>query len=144
MLREDLIWLSGLLEGEGSFLKPPPSSPRLPAIALQMTDEDVVARVADLWGVRYHKVARQKSHHKDTYMVAIKGSTAVRVMKELKPFMGQRRALQIEEAVAAYKYDPPKISEEDVFEIERRYAAGEKAAELANEFGVTKYTVYAI
>lgn len=47
---EDLHWLAGLLEGEGSFLKGPPSAPRHPVVALQMTDEDVVSRVAAMFG----------------------------------------------------------------------------------------------
>jgi hypothetical protein len=48
----DLHWLAGLLEGEGSFLKGPPSAPRHPILALQMTDEDVVARVAAMSDAR--------------------------------------------------------------------------------------------
>lgn len=46
----DRYWLAGLLEGEGSFLKGPPSAPRYPVLSLQMTDEDVVARVAAMLG----------------------------------------------------------------------------------------------
>ena len=45
-----LHWLAGLLEGDGSFLTGPPSAPRHAVLALQMTDEDVVARVAAMFG----------------------------------------------------------------------------------------------
>ncbi len=41
----ELHWLAGLLEGEGSFMVGPPSDPRRPAIAVQMTDEDVMRRI---------------------------------------------------------------------------------------------------
>ncbi len=48
-----LHWLAGLLEGEGSFLKPPPSAPNTPRITLQMTDEDVVQRVQEIFDLTY-------------------------------------------------------------------------------------------
>ena len=41
----ELHWLAGLLEGEGSFMTGPPSSPGLPVIAVNMTDQDVMARI---------------------------------------------------------------------------------------------------
>ena len=44
-----LFWLAGILEGEGSFLARPPSSPNSPAIRLPMTDVDVVERVAAIF-----------------------------------------------------------------------------------------------
>ena len=34
----ELHWLAGLLEGEGTFMTGPPSSPGLPVIAVNMTD----------------------------------------------------------------------------------------------------------
>ena len=42
----DLHWLAGLLEGEGTFLKGPPSAPRAPAVQLSMADRDVPNRSA--------------------------------------------------------------------------------------------------
>jgi hypothetical protein len=46
----ELHWLAGLLEGEGSFTAGPPSSPRMPVISVNMTDEDVVARLGRIPG----------------------------------------------------------------------------------------------
>lgn len=45
-----LYWLAGLLEGEGSFMKGPPSSPGLPVIRMVMIDRDVVERAASMLG----------------------------------------------------------------------------------------------
>ena len=45
--------LDSLLEGEGSFMPGPPSYSNSPIIAVQMTDEDVVVRVAQAFGVTY-------------------------------------------------------------------------------------------
>ena len=44
--RDEFFWLVGLLEGEGSFMPAPPSEPTRPRISIQMTDEDVLSRVA--------------------------------------------------------------------------------------------------
>lgn len=41
-----LSWVAGLLEGEGTFLAPPPSSPNQPRLRVQMTDRDIVDRFA--------------------------------------------------------------------------------------------------
>ena len=47
-------WLSGLLEGEASFIS---QNEKYPAcISLQMTDEDIVEKLASLWDVSYCKV----------------------------------------------------------------------------------------
>ena len=62
MIARDLYWLAGLLEGEGSFMRGPPSRPNMPAIAIQMTDEDVIQRVAQLWAVCYTAPARRASN----------------------------------------------------------------------------------
>lgn len=58
MENNDLHWLAGLLEGEGSFMKPSPSSPNCPIISLQMTDEDIVKRVSLLFNCKYHSSNR--------------------------------------------------------------------------------------
>lgn len=51
MTLDDLLWLAGYLEGEGSFTSPTPSAPNRPRIQVAATDEDVVQRTAVLWGV---------------------------------------------------------------------------------------------
>jgi hypothetical protein len=40
----ELAWLAGILEGEGSFIKPVPSAPRLAVVRISTTDRDVVER----------------------------------------------------------------------------------------------------
>lgn len=46
---DELHWLAGLLEGEGSFMAGPPSSPGLPVLAVNMTDHDVMARLGRIF-----------------------------------------------------------------------------------------------
>lgn len=98
----DLYWLAGLLEGEGSFLKGPPSSPRQPIVQLPMTDQDVVERAARLFDRAVTPWDRSSERpRKRVFITAIKGAAAVRVMRALYPVMGARRRLQIGLALGA-------------------------------------------
>ncbi len=51
--RDEFFWLVGLLEGEGSFMPGPPSEATRPRISIQMTDENVIRRVARIFGKKY-------------------------------------------------------------------------------------------
>lgn len=100
----EIHWLAGLLEGEGSFMAGPPSAPNRPRITVTMTDEDVIARIADLWDQSYFP-EKPRPGRKPTYRVALRGQRAVALMKELRPLMGERRQSQI--AAALSSYTPP-------------------------------------
>ncbi len=43
-MKQETIWLSGWLEGEGSFMKGPPSQLNLPVVSGCSTDKDVMQR----------------------------------------------------------------------------------------------------
>src|SRR4051812_29292397 len=47
---QDLHWLAGLLEGEGSFIAGPPSAPRSPIVQATMVDRDIIDRAGALLG----------------------------------------------------------------------------------------------
>ncbi len=145
----DLHWLAGLLEGEGSFLAGPPSRPTHPIVAVEMTDEDIVARIAQLWGCSYQLWPRRKSHHKDTFRVRLTGGSAVAAMRAVYPLLGNRRRQQIDTALACYVQKSrggqnKKITAEQAAEIRERRDLGESAQLIADDYGVTKWNVYAI
>jgi hypothetical protein len=96
-----LYWLAGLLEGEGSFVAGPPSSPRVPRIQLPMTDRDIVERAARLFDRPVWRSDRgAELGYKPCFLTALKGAAAVHLMVVLKPVMGARRRAQIERALA--------------------------------------------
>ena len=100
---KDKHWLAGLLEGEGSFMFGPPTSPNIPTVRVQMTDRDVVARVAKLFGDRaVTRVSPQKSHHRESFIAQVQGYTAVRYMVLLRPLMGDRRRERIDAILSSY------------------------------------------
>ncbi len=94
------MWLAGLLEGEGCFT----AGAGWPKIALQMTDYDVVARAAKLFGCGVSTKAPEKAltPRKTVYATIISGAAAIDWMRALQPYMGERRQARINEHIAAW------------------------------------------
>lgn len=144
MTEKDMYWLAGLLEGEGSFLKAAPSarSSTQIVISLQMTDRDIIEKVADLFGTSCVKgSAPLKSHWKQCYTTRVKGSKAAEIMRLLYPFMGERRKRQIEEALKNYVDFVPRLSYDDIVTISERYKTGEPQNSIAKDYGLDRTTV---
>jgi len=145
MSDKELYWLAGLLEGEGSFLAGPPSAPNSVRITLTMTDADVVARVAALWGVAYHEVRQSRSRlmgWKPNYYVHLRGKPAADLMQLLLPLMGERRQRQIERALASYNpHLRRKLLPEQIMEIKAQLVEGRKHGEIASQYGVDRSTI---
>jgi len=145
-----LYWLAGLLEGEGSFLKGPPSEPHQPRITLTMTDEDVICKVSKLWEVKYHWVNRKRSAEKGwmpAFIVSLKGSRAVSLMQKLHPLMGARRQNQIDLAIASYNIKPhptTRLNEILVREIKLQLKEQVSIKQLASKYSVNASTIYQI
>jgi len=91
----DIAWIAGLLEGEGSFMKPAKNDPYgMPRIQIQMTDHDVIEKIAKMFGVVAYKVKNpryEQNGWKTPYMAFIRGSRAAEMMNIVKPYMGTRR-----------------------------------------------------
>lgn len=141
----DRAWLAGLLEGEGSFMKGPPSSPNQPIVSCHMTDKDVIDKVALLMGNKSVKFVKKKAeHHKDSWSVRVVGRPAVRLMEELLPLMGERRAGQIQEALDSFEWRQGIVPHEAYDEIVGRMNSGERVKDIAKQYGVTHWTLYRI
>jgi hypothetical protein len=106
ILRDDLLWLAGLLEGEGSFVKGPPSRPNAIGIAVEMIDEDVIERLANLFRVALVRLPSRNDKCKPTFRVLLRGDRAAALMNCLRPLMSRRRQQQIDAALASYKPNP--------------------------------------
>jgi hypothetical protein len=133
------LWLAGLLEAEGSFLKPAPSGPGCPIVSCRMTDRDVMERVAAAFGTTLF--ANDKGQYKTEFAVTARGSRAANLMADVRPFMGERRRRAIDAALERYTPRPTKLSYETAEEIRRRHAKGESAALLARRFRVSHPTI---
>jgi len=96
--REEIIWLAGLLEGEGSFQIL--SQPQY-RIELGMTDKDVVERAQKIMGGTM-RVREQNQSEKWNTVYMLQNSRRLEVHEILcaiLPFMGQRRQQRIQQLI---------------------------------------------
>jgi hypothetical protein len=140
---EDLHWLAGLMEGEGTFLAGPPSAPRSPAVQVSMVDRDVVERAAVLLDAAVNVVPSRREGWKTAYCARVRGARAVLWMKRLRPLMGARRREQIDRAVASHGPDPRRrLDDGRATEALNRLAGGESVQDVAERFGATIWCIY--
>jgi hypothetical protein len=137
-----LVWLAGLLEAEGTFLKPAPSAPRLPVVACRMTDRDVIERVAIAFGTSVQWV--DKGSYQPEYGARVKGSRAVSLMQDLHPIMSDRRRAAIDAALRAHSPPRRKLDFHLAEDIRRRYKRGQTISSLACMFDVSRPTMRAV
>ena len=93
----DIMWLAGLLEGEGCFDQ---TNTKVPRVRLRMTDADVVDRMAMIIGAhitRVKTVPPRGLGKLESYSLEIGGISAIELMKQLLPQMGGRRSNKIRE-----------------------------------------------
>lgn len=100
----DILWLAGLLEGEGCFhlghhLAPNGKKYPQHSIRLSMSDLDVVERAATILDVAVHKHTVLKSG-KTMWRICVYGQKAIKWMHLLYPHMGSRRRAKIDEILA--------------------------------------------
>ena len=97
---EELYWLAGILEGEGTFYSNRKKYGAQPIIRLCMTDKDIVERVSKLWGDKaIHKIVSHNPMHKDQWSVKLCGQECSEWLIILRPIMGIRRSQRIDEMI---------------------------------------------
>jgi len=110
MKTEDLHWLAGYLEGEGTFNAGGAKSSttgRYTSICIQVssTDRPVIERVAQLFGgvnvvdLSTHHYSGSFPNRKPQYRAQVNGDAAVELMAVLKPLLSERRQDQILNAI---------------------------------------------
>ena len=97
----DVIWLAGLLEGEGTFVL---QSRTAPYIKVSMTDKDVIERVATMWNTTVRKATWGPKATKQQYVTNLHGQKrTAQLLRRLLPHMGQRRSQRITKMIAALR-----------------------------------------
>ena len=101
----EIAWLAGLFEGEASFLLDKRSKTRYQVstspcsvyISIQMIDEDVIARVAQLLNKNYQSLTRKTSRNQPVYKVHIGDRATLRYLLPLLfPYLGNRRQQHVQ------------------------------------------------
>lgn len=115
MTRDELCWLAGWLEGEASFyyIVSTGNSPRI-VIQVFSTDLDVLQKAARLMGAkkmttippRECRGTQWKSN--GGFRIDVQQEIAASLMRDLLPFMGERRTGQIKNALQKWEDRPTK------------------------------------
>lgn len=107
MKTEDLYWLAGYLEGEGTFNAggAKNSDGEYTSIIVQVSSVDVdvlekVRRIIDANRVFPVKSSRGSFNKQQMYRVQVAGVEAINLILELRPLMGERRKEQMIMALA--------------------------------------------
>ena len=103
---EQTAWLAGIIEGEGyiAFKKQ-----RYPGVVVQMTDEDVILRLAEFSGAGHVSGPLQEKlpHHKPTWRWEVTDSTdAVALLRRIRPWLGTRRGARVDDVLARFEANP--------------------------------------
>ena len=103
----DFAWLSGLLEGEGSFYTRTPIQGKVgarPEISIGMTDKDVLERAAPLMAGKVYGPYTAGGRKKPIWYVKKTGIGALSLMVSLFATMGERRQAQIQKALSTWEH----------------------------------------
>lgn len=103
-IRDDIIWLSALLEGEGYFV----FGDNCPIVGVNMTDKDVIEKVAKLFKSNIYVRQPPPPSKKLTYTTRACGEKAIGIMFSIYSQMGERRKSKIKEIITKWKNIIPK------------------------------------
>jgi hypothetical protein len=108
---EQLHWIAGILEGEGTFcFHPDKKNPACSSIrvCLSMTDQDVVYKLANILGFgSMHAVKGNSRPGTLQHRWGCSGINAAGLMMTLYSLMGKRRQAKIRELLAFYRTKKP-------------------------------------
>lgn len=140
-IRDQIIWLAGLIEGEGCFTYTLQNGPR---VSIKMVDEDTIIKISAIWKAPYHKINKQKSTWQDSYMISIYGSKAIQWMLSIYSLMSIRRKNKIRSIVQQWKNT--KIKKTIDYNIKNAIIEDYKSnnffkKELAKKYNVHRHTI---
>lgn len=106
MTQTELAWLAGWLEGEGCFEL---AEGRYPRVTGTTTDRDIAERARSYAGGSIYECQRDNGRKLRYDWRIAKRAEAEALMRELLPWMGDRRAAKIMEILDYAEANPPKL-----------------------------------
>jgi hypothetical protein len=103
MTEAEIAWAAGIIEGEGCIGWVTRTSV---SVNVSMTDEDVIRRLHAVLGVG-GVTAHDRSPHKTQYRWSVRNRDGAEfVLRAIRPWMGQRRGVRIDEALERLERNP--------------------------------------
>lgn len=100
MSAEEIAWVAGIIEGEGSFV-----AGAHPCIKVQMTDSDIIDRLGEVTGIGriYHDMKVARMHHKASSGWYVNRRDHVEyIVRLVYPWLGVRRKAAAERLVERF------------------------------------------
>lgn len=106
---KDLGWAAGIIEGEGCIILKKAVNKFQGRIQVNMTDEDVLIRLATILGVgTLIKNKLPTNHFKPSWRYTIaKQKDVISVLTALYPLLGLRRKEQADKVLTYFNYNAP-------------------------------------
>ena len=124
----DLVWLAGLLEGEGCF-----TVSNTQIISLGMNDKDVVERASRIMRTKVRDARQGKF-----FVTTACGDRARMLMTRLRPYMGRRRGHKIDWCLEhGPKASQVKLTKNEVIAIRNLY----ETTDISQRALATKYSI---
>lgn len=153
--RENLAWLAGIFEGEGTIRwtkpAPPRSDGRHPGgqsldLSIAMTDEDVLRRIADIAGVGkvFGPYQPKPETRKPIFTYKVTGAKAYALIVAIFQWLHSRRREQALAAIKSWTNSHPKraLAANQVMDIRTAYQnGGVTFAALGATYGVSASTI---
>ena len=102
MVKRDIRWLAGWLEGEGTFYsRLSKGKYKYPQVVAVSTDFDVIKAAAALMNATVYGPYQYAVNKRPHWQARTYGDKAIVLMRKLYPRMGQRRRKQIEKVCSS-------------------------------------------
>jgi hypothetical protein len=119
MNKEEIAWLAGIYEGEGSCSI---TTGRAIRIDITMTDEDIVNRIQLVTGLgSVRTVAQRSENHKQAWCWSVGSKDAVNFLEAVLPWLGERRSRRARDAVTNWKTNRKQSTHLDTMCVKGHY-----------------------
>jgi hypothetical protein len=158
--RENLAWLAGIVEGEGSIRWQTPTKDNGDGtsyrrggrlfMAIAMTDEDVLLRVAEVAGVGkvygpYGPYKSRLGSKKQNWTYVVTGADGYALLAAIFQWLHSRRREQVVSSLDKWRcsHQLRSLTGDQVMRIRKEMADGPRGTgvRLAKEFGVSPSTI---
>lgn len=121
-------------------MKGSPSSPNMCVVSIEMTDEDVIQKVAKIFATSVYK-PKKRGEYKQTYVARVKGKRAVEIMTQVQNLMSVRRQAQIQMCLNSYTPFRRKIDEVVLAKMKEFARLGYTHKKIAESLGLCRESV---
>jgi hypothetical protein len=104
---QEIGWLAGWLEGEGTFYFTKSKSSPTAIVQVFSVDRDIIEKAARLTKGKIYWI-KPRNNSQGGYRLHLESDLAIDIMEMVLPLMGERRTVQIKQALEGWRTRPNK------------------------------------